>query len=182
MMKKERLFALILSLALGAGLLSGCSGGDSSSGGSSTGSSSSGASSSEGTENSGPEPMDLSAVTDPYLATAGVAGDTVVAKTGEYEIPAADYLYWLNRAAESYLSQISAFGLTELPWDMEMGEGVTLESMVVQTALETAALFRLMPELGAAEGLSISQEALDEMNGQLAELGAEGQEREHRQA
>ena len=51
-----------------------------------------------------------------------------------------------------------------------MGEGVTLESMVVQTALETAALFRLMPELGAAEGLSISQEALDEMNGQLAEL------------
>ena len=180
MMKKERLFALILSLALGAGLLSGCSGGDSSSGGSSTGSSSSGASSSEGTENSGPEPMDLSAVTDPYLATAGVAGDTVVATTGEYEIPAADYLYWLNRAAESYLSQISAFGLTELPWDMEMGEGVTLESMVVQTALETAALFRLMPELGAAEGLSISQEALDEMNGQLAELGAEGQEREHR--
>ena len=181
MMKKKRLFALVLALAMGASLLSGCAGGDGSSSGSSEDASGSGSSdSSEETENSGVEPMDLSSVTDPYLATAGVAGDTVVASVGEYEILASDYLYWLNRAAESYLSQISAFGMTELPWDMEMGEGVTMESMVVETALETAALFRLIPELGAAEGILIPQEELDQIEEQLAVLDTNEQEMEHR--
>ena len=94
MTKQKRLLALVLALVLGAGLLSGCSGGDSSSSGSGDASSSSGGSD----VSEQVEPMDLTGVTDPYLATAGVAGDAVVASAGEYEILAADYLYWLNGA------------------------------------------------------------------------------------
>ena len=100
MTKQKRLLALVLALVLGAGLLSGCSGGDSSSSGSGDASS---ASSGESDASEQAEPMDLTGVTDPYLATAGVAGDAVVASAGEYEILAADYLYWLNGAVESYL-------------------------------------------------------------------------------
>ena len=174
MTKQKRLLALVLALVLGAGLLSGCSGGDSSSSGSGDASSSSGGSD----VSEQVEPMDLTGVTDPYLATAGVAGDAVVASAGEYEILAADYLYWLNGAVESYLEQYAALGITELPWDMDVG-GMTMEEAVTQSALEAAAFYRILPEMGAAEGLSVSQETLDEIDSQLAVLGDEGEAREH---
>ncbi len=175
MTKQKRLLALVLALVLGAGLLSGCSGGDSSSSGSGDASS---ASSGESDASEQVEPMDLTGVTDPYLATAGVAGDAVVASAGEYEILAADYLYWLNGAVESYLEQYAALGITELPWDMDVG-GMTMEEAVTQSALEAAAFYRILPEMGAAEGLSVSQETLDEIDSQLAVLGDEGEAREH---
>ena len=175
MMKMKRLLALAMAFVLGASLLSGCGGG----GGSSSGSGDGSGASSSGTETETVEPMDLSAVTDPYLATAGVAGDTVVATAGGHEILAADYLYWLERAAASYLSQLSTYyGVTEIPWDMETENG-TMKDMVQQTALETAALFRLMPEIGTAEGISLSQESQDTVQAQLEALGDTEQERDY---
>lgn len=177
---KKRLLAFALALALGAGLLSGCSGGDSSSGGSGDASSSSSdasSSSSGGSDASEQvEPMDLTGVTDPYLATAGLAGDTVVGTVGGYEITAAELLYWLNSAIENYLTQFSAIGLTSIPWDTEL-DGATVEEIILQSALEASAFYRLLPELGAAEGLTLHQEDLDDMNSQLEgfdqEMGAE---------
>ena len=73
----KRFLSLALALALGTTLMAGCSKGDSSSADAS-GSSSAGASSA-----SQIEPMDLTGITDPFLATAGLAGDTVVATAGE---------------------------------------------------------------------------------------------------
>ena len=72
MTMKKRLLALALTCALGLTLLSGCAGGDSSSG------------SADGSDTSASqvEPMDLTGVTDPYLATAGLAGDTVGGTVG----------------------------------------------------------------------------------------------------
>ena len=180
MTKQKRLLALVLALVLGAGLLSGCSGGDSSSSGSGDASSSSSGASSSSFGGSDAfeqvEPMDLTGVTDPYLATAGLAGDTVVGTVGGYEITAAELLYWLNSAIENYLTQFSAIGLTSIPWDTEL-DGATVEEIILQSALEASAFYRLLPELGAAEGLTLHQEDLDDMNSQLEgfdqEMGAE---------
>ena len=89
----KRTLAFGLALALGASLLSGCSKGDSASSSADTSSSSSSSSADSSTQ---VEPMDLTGVTDPYLATAGLSGDTVVATVGDHEITAANLLYWLN--------------------------------------------------------------------------------------
>ena len=166
----KRFLSLALALALGTTLMAGCSKGDSSSADAS-GSSSAGASSA-----SQIEPMDLTGITDPFLATAGLAGDTVVATAGDYEITADNLLYWLNYNISYTLQQYSYYGMTEIPWDSDVG-GVTAEQSMLYTALQLAAFYRLLPEIGAQEGLSIPQETLDDMDTDeayfLAELGSE---------
>lgn len=166
----KRFLSLALALALGTTLMAGCSKGDSSSADAS-GSSSAGASSA-----SQIEPMDLTGITDPFLATAGLAGDTVVATAGDYEITADNLLYWLNYNISYTLQQYSYYGMTEIPWDSDVG-GVTAEQSMLYTALQLAAFYRLLPEIGAQEGLSIPQETLDDMDADeayfLAELGSE---------
>ena len=96
MTNMKRLLALSLALALCASLLSGCGGGaTSSSSGSTSASTSQDASSSASSSQEEPELMDLSGITDPYLATSGYSGDTVIAKVGDFEVTADMYLYWL---------------------------------------------------------------------------------------
>ena len=169
MITLKRTVSLFLSLALAAGMLAGCSGGE---GASSSGGGSASSAPPDGSAAQEIEPMDLSAVTDPYLATAGLAGDTVVASAGQYDITAGSLLYWLNSAMDNYVSQISALGMTSIPWDAEV-DGETIEDALLQSALEAAAFYRLLPELGAAEGLTLPQEELDEMDRQLQELEQE---------
>ncbi len=167
-MTKKQLFSLLLALALGVSLLAGCGkpGGDAS-GGSSAGDSSAGDSSAQAAV----EPMDLSAVTDPYLATAGLSGGETAAKLGEYDISAADLLYWLNYSIERYLSQTGGSSGAGLDWEMSVGNQ-TLREYLTQGALETAALYRLIPELAAREGVELTQEDRDYLAADLAD-GAE---------
>ncbi len=155
----KRTLAFGLALALGASLLSGCSKGDSASSSADTSSSSSSSSADSSIQ---VEPMDLTGVTDPYLATAGLSGDTVVATVGDHEITAANLLYWLNYNIVYTLQQYSYYGITELPWDSDVG-GVTTEQSMLSTALQLAAYYRLLPEIGAQEGLALPQETLDEL-------------------
>lgn len=168
----KRLLSATLALALGASLLSGCSKGDSSSGAAST--DGSGIQFADGSSSSGQpagqvEPMDLTGVTDPYLATAGIAGDAVAATVGEYEITAASLLYWLNYNIVYTLQQYNYMGMTEMPWDAEV-DGVTMEQSLLNTALQLAAYYRLLPELGAKEGLSVSQQTVDDLAADQAEM------------
>ena len=156
MMKK--MLALGLALALGASLLSGCSKGDSSAASASASGSSDGSSSADTSVQV--EPMDLSGVTDPFLATAGLSGDTVVATVGDYDITAGALLYWLYYNINYTSQQYSMYGITELPWDTDAG-GVTMEQSMLYTALQLAAYYRLLPEIGAKEGLTLPQETLD---------------------
>ena len=81
---KKRLLSAALALTLGASLLTGCS----------KGADGSGSQSSSGDSSSDVQAMDLTDVTDPYLATAGIAGDTVVGTVGDYEVTADSLLYW----------------------------------------------------------------------------------------
>lgn len=157
----KRLLCVALTLAMGASVLSGCSKGSSSS----SDASGSGSASSSDTSSaaSDVEPMDLTGVTDPYLATAGVAGDTVVGTIGDYKITAGSVLYWLNYNISYTLQQYSAYGITEIPWDSD-ANGVTTEQSMLYTAMQLAAYYRLLPELGTKEGLSVSQETVDGLN------------------
>lgn len=162
----KKLLALTLTLTITTSLLSGCSKGDSSSA-SSADSSAPGSSSS--TQSSDVTPMDLAGVTDPYLSTAGLTGDTVVAHAGQYEITADSYLYWLCYAIESYTAQT---GSTEINWNELVGITV-LEQYLAEAALESAAFYRLLPAMGEKEGLTPAREDLDYMLQDLAKVEEE---------
>ena len=170
MIMMKRILSLALALALGTTLLSGCSKGDGSEDSSTSGSSADTSAPSE------VEPMDLTGVTDPYQATAGVPGNTVVAKVGDYEITAESLLYWLNYNIEYQLQQYAMFGLTDLPWDSETEDG-TLADTLKNAALQIAAYYRLVPELCAEKGLSPDQEMLDQvaafLDSAVQELGGQ---------
>lgn len=157
----HKLLALALALVIGVTTLAGCGGGS----GSSSSSSSASSSSSGDSSTSQVESMDLTNVTDPYLATSGLAGDTVVARVGEADITAAELLYWINYGTELTLSQYGGY-MTDLPWDTDLGDGKTLSDQIKQSALEAAALYALLPTLAEKEGLSVTQETLDQLDSQ----------------
>ena len=100
-------------------------------------------------------------MTDPYLATAGVAGDTVVAQAGGVDITAAQWLQW----AASYADQYAQYFGSDLPWDQDDGSG-TMEDAIKEAALQMAQLYALLPGEAAREGVAVddSQLAKDEAN------------------
>ena len=156
-MNMKRFGALALCAALSLSLLAGCKSGDPA-GSSSDRSSSSSSGSSSQTE----EPtLDLTGVTDPYLATAGVAGDTVVAQAGGVDITAAQWLQW----AASYADQYAQYFGSDLPWGQDDGSG-TMEDAIKEAALQMAQLYALLPGEAAREGVAVddSQLAKDEAN------------------
>ena len=144
----KRFRALTLALVTALSALSGCgqkavnlTAGSGSPSGSSSGSSTQA------------EPMDLSQVTDPYLAVSGLAGDEVVARLGEADITAGHLLYWLSQTISSYLSQFGG-QMTDLPWDTEMTEGVTFAQYMLDQALDAAVLHCSLREMAGQDGLT----------------------------
>src|SRR5699024_7871838 len=106
MMNFTRLGALSLSIVLALSTLSGCQNQEGSTSSSSNSSSVSGSGSDTSTTT--PAPMDLTNVTDPYLATAGVSGDTVIATIDGSDITVAQYLYWLTYGIDSAMQYYGA--------------------------------------------------------------------------
>lgn len=159
MKKMKRIGALALALALSAGLLSGCSKGEN------------GSASSAGTSASGSQApaVDLATVSDIYEYAAGMPGDTVVAKVGEWDITADSLLYWLNYNAE-YAAQM---GMTDIPWDSEMSEGKTIEQGMLESALELAAAYRVVYEQALKEGVGLPENAQSELDAYMKELATE---------
>ena len=148
---KKRLLSAALALTLGASLLTGCS----------KGADGSGSQSSAGDSSSDVQAMDLTDVTDPYLTTAGIAGDTVVGTVGDYEVTADSLLYWLNYNISYTKQQYSAYGISDMRWDETSEDGTTTAQALLKTAMQLASFYRLPPELAAKEGLSVPQETID---------------------
>lgn len=144
--------ALALSLALAGGCLTGCS---------------------QTPRFTAPESIDLSTVTDPYKVISGLDGNTVVATAGEAEITAKEVLYQITAVSDDLLQYYSMYGLGDtLPWDTETDDG-TLADTVMNRALETAAIYALIPQAAQAEGLALTQEFLDNLQADMDNLTQE---------
>ena len=174
----KRLFSLALVLALAVSALTGCGGGD----GSASSADPAGSVPSDSSADPA-EALDLSQITDPYLATSGLAGDTVVARAGDQDITAAQLLYWVNYGAELYLVSSGATSVNDLPWDTDLGDGMTFADQMKQSALDAAAFYALLPTVAQGEGLSVTQETLDSLEEQrtqmLEQLGGDETALEH---
>ena len=174
----KRLFSLALVLALAVSALTGCGGGD----GSASSADPAGSVPSDSSADPA-EALDLSQITDPYLATSGLAGDTVVARAGDQDITAAQLLYWVNYGTELYLVSSGATSVNDLPWDTDLGDGVTFADQMKQSALDAAAFYALLPTVAQGEGLSVTQETLDSLEEQrtqmLEQLGGDETALEH---
>lgn len=103
------------------------------------------------------EPLDVATITDPYLATSGVAGDEVVATINGCDITADWLLYWLAFATDSAVQYSSMLGSGDIQWDADV-DGTTLEESILNSALKTAALYALLPKFAQEEGLTVSAE------------------------
>ena len=161
MKNRKRLVAFALVLSLTA--LSGC-------GPKPSGSAGSGSASGSGSGSSDSiTPMDLSQVTDPALAVAGVAGEEVLVKLGTAEITANDYLYWLQRSISDYLEPFGG-QMTTLPWDTEMSDGLTFGQYMLDNALDAAALHCMLRELARQENLSPDPEVATQVDKQYADM------------
>ena len=160
-MNWNRLGALSLSLVLALSALSGCQGG--------SGSSSSSPQEDTSSSQTQAEPMDLSGVTDPYLATAGIPGNTVVAHTAGADVTADSLLYWLAYTVDSSAQYYTMLGM-EFPWDTEMEDGTTMEDALLDSALSTAALYALLPVQAQGEGISLSPEFPQQMEQTLTSM------------
>ena len=159
----KRLGALTLALALAATALTGCGGG-----GNSSASSSASGSSSQGDSSAQVESIDLAQVTDPYLTTSGLPGDTVVARIGDTDITAAEFLYWASYGTDLYLSQFGGY-LTSVPWDTDLG-GITMAEQMKESSLNAAAFYALLPVVAQQEGLSPAADIQAQLDQQLAEM------------
>lgn len=161
MKNRKRLVAFALVLSLTA--LSGC-------GPKPSGSAGSGSASGSGSGSSDSiTPMDLSQVTDPALAVAGVAGEEVLVKLGTAEITANDYLYWLQRSISDYLAPFGG-QMTTLPWDTEMSDGLTFGQYMLDNALDAAALHCMLRELARQENLTPDPEVATQVDKQYADM------------
>ncbi len=161
MKNRKRLVAFALVLSLTA--LSGC-------GPKPSGSAGSGSASGSGSGSSDSiTPMDLSQVTDPALAVAGVAGDEVLVRLGTAEITANDYLYWLQRSISDYLEPFGG-QMTTLPWDTEMSDGLTFGQYMLDNALDAAALHCMLRELARQENLTPDPDVATQVDKQYAAM------------
>lgn len=126
-----------------------------------------------------PESIDLSAVTDPFLTTAGLNGSDVVATVGETEITADQLLYWIAYSADSLSQYYGMYsGQTDLPWDSETESGTLAES-VKKNALETAALYTLLPQKAQEDQLELSQEYRDSFDIAMEQMAAQMEDEKH---
>lgn len=148
----KRLGALSLSLALTLTALSSCQNGASSS------------------SSQGEEPIDLASVTDPYLTTAGLSGDTVVARAGGADITAGSLLYWMAYLVDSSIQDPSSM---DTVWELDMGNGQTFEQGILDAALNNAALYALLPIQAQAEGISVSPDLSQQVSNLMTSMETE---------
>lgn len=108
--------------------------------------------------------VDVAAMTDIYLTTAGVAADAVVAYVGDAEVTVADYLYQVIYLVDTYMQNYYYYGITQVPWDSKNeDDGPTMHEMISDYALDTAAIHAILPQLAKKENATADQNELAEL-------------------
>lgn len=154
----KRFAALVLAGAMCLSLLTGCQDGDASSSVDIVGD------------------INLTEITDISLYTTGIPGDTVVATMGDVNITLEELLYWVAWICDDiYYYYSTYYGLTEIPWDLEVDD-MTMAEYFVQDALEGAAFYHLIRQQAQAEGLAMTEDQSKEIQATLDEISAEQDE------
>lgn len=152
-MKRTRILALLLALAL---CLTACSGGSSSS----SSASSIGGGSTSAAGNDGEVTVPAEAVEDvvAYLTDGAYSNDTVIATVGDTPITAAQVLYWVayqqyNMTYYYYYYYGYAFNMSD-----DMGDGTTVGESLYQFGLDTALAYAVGNQKAHELGISLSEE------------------------
>ena len=160
MKKMKKSLALVLAAALSLGALSGCGFKEETA-------------QPEQTPTVEMEQVDLSVLTNPVEFVTGLAPDTVVGQVGEYDITADMLMYWFNYSVNYTMQQYSSMGMTDVDWAADMGQGATVADAMLNTALNLASYYTLLPNMATHEyGLTPDQEVLDQVDAELAEAEA----------
>lgn len=93
----------------------------------------------------------------------GIPGDTTIMTVDGQSISAEQYLYWLAYATESMVQQM---GGAEIDWDMDLG-GVTFGDYLVQNAKSMVTLQGVLRTRAAAAGVTLSAEDQAVIDGEL---------------
>ena len=161
MNKMKKILALALAAALSVGMLTACGGKETPT-----------EPATEPAESAiTAEEIDLATITDYVEFVCGQPRDTVMATVGSYEITAADLLYWLCYTASYTVEQYYSMGITDIPWDTDVGTGVTIADTMLGSALELAAYYEVVPgKAREVYGLVPTGSGLDNMDTELAEV------------
>ncbi len=110
--------------------------------------------------------FDLESMTDVFLETAGFTGDTVIATAGDMEITVGEVLGMTLNDLDTY-AMYAMYGMGEMPWGQDSGDGEIYEDYLLRTAVELATLYRLFPTLAQEEGITLDDNYREETQAYL---------------
>lgn len=122
-----------------------------------------------------PTTLDTSTITDLTEFLLGVPGEETVATLNGEAITANELAYWIVAYCDN--AQQSAYqstGSLTIPWDVDMGDGTTLESFIRENALNLAITQRMVAQMAEQEAIVPSKEQTDSVQEILDSIAAEG--------
>lgn len=109
-------------------------------------------------------PLPTGVPEDIIMETAGIAKDTPLITVDGKDVPAEELLYWLT----SYADQYAQIGMSNM--SMDMGEGQTLGEYYMDSAVQTATLYRVVETHAEELKLGWSKENQTSYDEQLATM------------
>lgn len=124
-----------------------------------------------------PATLDTTTITDLTEFLIGVPGDTAVATLNGEAITADELVYWLVAYGDNALqSAYQNTGSLEIPWDADMGDGITLAEFIREDALNLAVTQRMVAQMAAQENFALTTEQADSVQQILDSLAVESQQ------
>ena len=151
MKQSKKMAALLLAGTLLAGSLAACSTADG-----------------QTTPTPTPQPQEE----DLILELMGYPRDTVLFTVDGEDVIAEDYLYWLGYVSDYMNSYFQYLGGGEMDWSEEQ-DGKTLGQYLMEEALATAKMYRIVATKAAEMGLEVTQEDEEKYAVELASIIAE---------
>ena len=122
-----------------------------------------------------PATLDTATIADLTEFLIGVPGDTAVATLDGVDITADEFVYWIVAYCDN--AQQSAYqntGSLTIPWDADMGDGVTLERFIRENALNLAVSQCMVAQMAEKDGIAMTVEQQEKVQQILDSLAAEG--------
>lgn len=99
----------------------------------------------------------------------GFPRDTVLMTVNGVDVTAEDYLYCLSYSTENVCG-ILYTDMSQVDWDMQLAEGITLESYITDSAVETATFYAVIRAKAAAEKIEVGAEEAAELDAYIKEV------------